>query len=77
MVPGQVIEADTIGFMRKLDVKEIHGYNNARGLKLIKLSAIPPVKSGGKSTPARGKGKESHSESRSASPVKGKSAARR
>jgi len=41
MVPGQVIMADTIGFMRKLDVKEIHGYNNARGLKLIKASAIP------------------------------------
>ena len=40
MVPGQVIEADTIGFMRKLDVKEIHGYNATRGLKLIKLSAI-------------------------------------
>ena len=37
MVPGQVIEADTIEFMRKLDVKEIHGYNAARGLKLIKL----------------------------------------
>ena len=42
MVPGQVIAADTIGYMRKLDVKEIHGYNNERGLKLIKLSAIPP-----------------------------------
>jgi len=40
MVPGQVIAADTIGFMRKLDVKEIHGYNDTRGLKLIKLSAI-------------------------------------
>lgn len=40
MVPGQVIAADTIGFMRKLDVKEIHGYNNARGLKLIKPEAI-------------------------------------
>ena len=40
MVPGQVIEADTIGFMRKLDVKEIHGYNATRGLKLIKPSAI-------------------------------------
>jgi len=40
MVPGQVIEADTIEFMRKLDVKEIHGYNNARGLKLIKPSKI-------------------------------------
>jgi arginine decarboxylase len=37
MVPGQVIDAGTIGFMRKLDVKEIHGYNGARGLKLLKL----------------------------------------
>ena len=36
MVPGQVIEADTIEFMRKLDVKEIHGYDAALGLKLIK-----------------------------------------
>jgi len=41
MVPGQVIDAATIGFMRKLDVKEIHGYNATRGLKLIRLSAIP------------------------------------
>jgi arginine decarboxylase len=40
MVPGQIIDADTIGFMRKLDVKEIHGYNAARGIKLIKPSAI-------------------------------------
>jgi len=47
MVPGQVIEADTIGFMRKLDVKEIHGYNNTRGLKLIKLSAIGKVRESG------------------------------
>jgi arginine decarboxylase len=54
MVPGQVIAADTIGFMRKLDVKEIHGYNNTRGLKLIKLSAIPGAAAGGpgKSAPA-------------------------
>jgi arginine decarboxylase len=37
MVPGQVIDIETIGFMRKLDVKEIHGYNNKRGLKLLKL----------------------------------------
>jgi arginine decarboxylase len=36
MVPGQVITADTITFMRKLDVKEIHGYHAAQGLKLIK-----------------------------------------
>jgi arginine decarboxylase len=36
MVPGQVIEKDTIDFMRKLDVKEIHGYDASLGLKLIK-----------------------------------------
>lgn len=36
MVPGQVITEDTITFMRKLDVKEIHGYHAAQGLKLLK-----------------------------------------
>jgi arginine decarboxylase len=35
MVPGQVITQDTIAFMRKLDVKEIHGYHAAYGIKLI------------------------------------------
>ena len=35
MVPGQVINAETIQFMRKLDVKEIHGYTAALGLKLL------------------------------------------
>jgi len=47
MVPGQVIESDTIEFMRKLDVKEIHGYNDERGLKLIKLSAIAQTRPNG------------------------------
>ena len=36
MVPGQVLTQETIDFMRKLDVKEIHGYERARGLKLLK-----------------------------------------
>jgi arginine decarboxylase len=40
MVPGQVITADTITYMRKLDVKEIHGYVAAQGLKLIKPSTL-------------------------------------
>ena len=40
MVPGQVLTAETIGFMRKLDVKEIHGYEAAKGLKLIKPDAL-------------------------------------
>ena len=30
MVPGQVITQETIDFMRKLDVKEIHGYDAGR-----------------------------------------------
>ena len=42
MVPGQVITKETIDFMRKLDVKEIHGYQAALGLNLIK-----PEKLGG------------------------------
>ncbi len=40
MVPGQVITQETIDFMRKLDVKEIHGYEKTKGLKLLKPDAI-------------------------------------
>jgi len=40
MVPGQVITAETIDFMRKLDVKEIHGYERTRGLKLLKPDVV-------------------------------------
>ena len=40
MVPGQVITADTIDFMRKLDVKEIHCYDASLGLKLLKTSML-------------------------------------
>jgi arginine decarboxylase len=36
MVPGQVISPEIVAFMRKLDVKEIHGYHAAAGLKLLK-----------------------------------------
>jgi arginine decarboxylase len=46
MVPGQVIQADTITYMRKLDVKEIHGYQAALGLKLIKPSVLAGRKAG-------------------------------
>lgn len=40
MVPGQVITPETITFMRKLDVKEIHGYVAARGLELLRPEAL-------------------------------------
>jgi arginine decarboxylase len=40
MVPGQVITQETIDFMRKLDVKEIHGYDAREGLKLVRPEAL-------------------------------------
>jgi arginine decarboxylase len=40
MVPGQVITPETITFMRKLDVKEIHGYHAAQGLKLLRPDVL-------------------------------------
>ena len=46
MVPGQVITADTITYMRKLDVKEIHGYVAAQGIKMIKPSVLAGRKAG-------------------------------
>jgi arginine decarboxylase len=42
MVPGQVLTKETVDFMRKLDVKEIHGYQAERGLKLLKPSTLKP-----------------------------------
>ena len=47
MVPGQVITAETIGFMRKLDVKEIHGFSASLGLKLLKASSPEAAKAQG------------------------------
>jgi len=47
MVPGQVITEETITFMRKLDVKEIHGYQAALGLKLLKPDVLAKRKATG------------------------------
>ena len=35
LVPGQVISNEILGFMRKLDVKEIHGYRAELGLRVF------------------------------------------
>ncbi len=52
MVPGQVITQETIDFMRKLDVKEIHGYDASEGLKLIRPEALAK-RAGAKAAPDR------------------------
>jgi arginine/lysine/ornithine decarboxylase len=54
MVPGQVINAETIEFMRKLDVKEIHGFDASLGLKLLKPSFVDSLKK----TPSNVRGKK-------------------
>ena len=61
MVPGQVITPDTIEFMRKLDVKEIHGYDAALGLKLLKPGSArerKPAARGAAAKPPRRAGRK-------------------
>jgi arginine decarboxylase len=48
LVPGQVVTKETIDFMRKLDVKEIHGYDNAQGLKLVRPEALAKIGGAGR-----------------------------
>ena len=52
VVPGQVITQEAIDFMRKLDVKEIHGYNAVQGLKLVRPEALARL--GDRRLPASG-----------------------
>jgi arginine decarboxylase len=40
MVPGQVITREIVAFMRKLDVKEIHGYDARLGLRLLRQDVL-------------------------------------
>jgi arginine decarboxylase len=40
LVPGQIISADIIIFMKKLDVKEIHGYRPDLGLQVFTTAAL-------------------------------------
>ena len=42
-VAGQVITEETITFMRKLDVKEIHGYNPDLGLSVFTEAALARI----------------------------------
>jgi len=57
MVPGQVLNAETIEFMRKLDVKEIHGYEAALGLKLLNPVFLQSAKTPSVARAGNAKGK--------------------
>ena len=60
MVPGQVIDAQTIEFMRKLDVKEIHGFSATLGLKLLNPASLQSAK-----TPTNGAKDSKHAKGKS------------
>jgi len=47
MVPGQVITRETIDFMRKLDVKEIHGYRAEYGLRVLRAESLQRARGSG------------------------------
>jgi arginine decarboxylase len=40
LVPGQIISPDIVRFLRKVDVKEIHGYRPELGLRIFKPSVM-------------------------------------
>ena len=40
LVPGQVVSAEILAFMRALDVKEIHGYRPELGLRVFTEAAL-------------------------------------
>ena len=43
LVPGQVVSNDILRFMRKLDVKEIHGYSSELGLQVFTSNALENI----------------------------------
>ena len=46
LVPGQIISAEILAFMRALDVKEIHGYQPELGLRVFTQSALEATPGG-------------------------------
>lgn len=44
LVPGQLISLSVLDFMKKLDVKEIHGYAAEHGLRIFKPSVLNALK---------------------------------
>jgi arginine decarboxylase len=40
LVPGQVVSREILTFMRKLDVKEIHGYRPELGLRVFTKESL-------------------------------------
>jgi arginine decarboxylase len=44
LVPGQIISKAILGFLKALDVKEIHGYQAEYGLRIFTEDALRKIK---------------------------------
>ena len=40
LVPGQIVTPDIVHYLRKLDVKEIHGYRPELGLRIFRRANL-------------------------------------
>ena len=40
LVPGQVVSPEILGYLKALDVKEIHGYNPTFGLRVFRQEVV-------------------------------------
>ena len=40
LVPGQVVNENILAYLKALDVKEIHGYDAAHGLRVFTEEAL-------------------------------------
>lgn len=52
LVPGQVISEDILAYLKALDVKEVHGYNEEFGFRVFKDEVLHPSVSAAKSSVA-------------------------
>ncbi|UIY27822.1 hypothetical protein LZK76_36590 (plasmid) [Rhizobium leguminosarum] len=52
--PGQVIDIPSLKYLRALDVREIHGFDQERGLRVFREETLSKLSSARKSTPDHG-----------------------
>jgi arginine decarboxylase len=57
LVPGQVISQEIVAYLLALDVKEIHGYNPAHGLRVFTREALRRAGEHRSNTPPTGRSK--------------------
>jgi arginine decarboxylase len=52
LVPGQVVTEEILAYLKALDVKEIHGYDAARGLRVFRQDVLDRARPASSSSPS-------------------------